>query len=65
MEEIFKIIEETPNYSISNFGNIYNNKTKKFLKLQTNKGYKQIFLFNKRNYKRKVQRLSIYGVHFK
>ena len=46
MEE-WKIIEDYPNYSISNIGNIKNNKTGKFLKPSINlDGYLQLNLCN-------------------
>jgi hypothetical protein len=44
-EEIWKTIEDYPNYDVSNFGNIRNNKTSKLLKLQKNySGYLKITL---------------------
>lgn len=45
MEE-FRVVEEFPNYSISNLGNIINNKFNKVRKQQTDKdGYKKIMLY--------------------
>lgn len=45
--EIWKIITDFPNYSVSNLGNIINNKNKFVRKLQTDKdGYKKILLRN-------------------
>ena len=41
MEEEFKIIKDHENYSISNFGNVKNNKTGRILK-QCLKGYATI-----------------------
>ena len=51
MEEIYKPIKEFENYSISNLGNIKNNKTNKNLKIQKSSGYSTIGLSqnNKRN----------------
>lgn len=46
-EEIWKTIEDFPNYDISSFGNIKNNKTNKILKLQKNySGYLRVTLIN-------------------
>jgi hypothetical protein len=47
MKEIYKIITEYPNYSISNFGNVKNNKTNKLLKIRFDKGYNRVRLYNK------------------
>jgi hypothetical protein len=47
MKEIYKIITEYPNYSISNFGNIKNIKTNKLLKIRFDKGYNRVRLYNK------------------
>jgi len=46
INEEFKIIKDFPNYKISNLGRIYNIKTEKYLTLQENKGYLQVFLYN-------------------
>lgn len=45
MEE-YRIIEGFENHSISNLGNVKNNKTNKILKPWNNNGYKRIDLFN-------------------
>jgi hypothetical protein len=58
MEE-YKLIEGHENYSVSNFGNVRNNKTGKNLKgWITEKGYKRIELTGKRYY---VHRLVAIG----
>ena len=47
MEEEFRIIKDYDNYSVSNLGNIKNNKTGKIMKLSMDgKGYYKINLFN-------------------
>lgn len=58
-EEIWKIIEEYPNYDVSNFGNIRNNKTNYIMKLQTScYGYITISLRKKeKSYRCNVHRL--------
>lgn len=44
-EEIFKIIEDCPNYMISSYGRVMNIKRGKFLSLDTKRaGYKQVGL---------------------
>lgn len=46
--EIYKKIKEFPNYSISNLGNVRNDKTKRILKFYTKpSGYKQVQLGRK------------------
>lgn len=46
-EEIWKTIEEYPNYDVSTFGNIRNNKTNYIMKLQKNySGYLRVSLMN-------------------
>jgi hypothetical protein len=44
--EIYKIIENYSNYSISNYGNVKNNKTGKLLKIRKNYGYNRVRLYN-------------------
>ena len=57
MEE-WRKIDEFPNYSVSNFGNIMNVKTNKMLKLSNKSGYYNVSLTNENNYKTiKVHRL--------
>jgi len=57
MEE-WREIQEFPNYSVSNFGNIKNNKTNKVLKLNLKGGYYNISLINENGQKSfKVHRL--------
>ena len=46
MEEVWKLIENFENYSVSTFGRIRNNNSNKFLKLQNKGGYLNIFLIN-------------------
>jgi hypothetical protein len=45
MEE-WRVISDFPNYSVSNFGNVKNNKTSKLLKLTLKSGYYHISLTN-------------------
>ena len=47
MEEEFKIIKDHENYSISNLGNVKNNKTGLILRQSLRKGYKKVNLNNK------------------
>ena len=59
-EEIWKTIEDFPNYEVSTFGNIKNKTTEKLLKLQKNySGYLNISLLNnnKKSFRCKVHRL--------
>ncbi len=57
MEE-WRQISDFPNYSVSNFGNVMNNKTNKMLRLCNKSGYYNISLTNDNNYKTfKVHRL--------
>ena len=53
MEE-FKLIKGFENYSVSNLGNVKNNKTNRILKQDNNKGYKLV-KFNGKN--KRVHRL--------
>ena len=50
--EIFKVIEEFPNYTISNLGNIKNKQGQLMIigKRKSNSGYLQIRLFNNNKY---------------
>ena len=50
--EIFKVIEEFPNYSISNLGNIKNKQGRLMIigKRKSNSGYLQVRLFNNNKY---------------
>jgi hypothetical protein len=57
MEE-WRIIKDFPNYSVSNFGNVMNNKSNRLLKLSIKSGYYNIGLNNGKNRKAlKVHRL--------
>ena len=57
MEE-WHVINDFPNYSVSNLGNVMNNKTNKLLKLCNKSGYYHISLTNKNSHKTfKVHRL--------
>ena len=57
MEE-WRQISDFPNYSVSNFGNVMNDKTNKMLRLCNKSGYYNISLTNDNNYKTfKVHRL--------
>ncbi len=52
---MWKTIEDYPNYDVSNFGNIRNNKTNYLLKLQKNySGYMKISLVSSNNKERKT-----------
>lgn len=57
--EIFKTIEEFPNYMISNFGNIIKTKSgNQLTKVMNDRGYNQIrFCINGKTYKKKIHRL--------
>lgn len=60
MEEIWKTVEDFPNYQISTFGNVKNKTTNKILKLQKNySGYLKISLLNyeKKSFSCSVHRL--------
>ena len=47
MDEVWKIIEQFPNYSVSNFGRVKRNKTGRILKYGRDKsGYLQVHLHN-------------------
>ena len=48
MEE-WLVINEFPNYSISNLGNVMNNKTNKMMKLNVKSGYYHVGLINNKN----------------
>lgn len=56
MKEIWKIIEEHPNYMVSNLGKVKNCKTKIVLRNSPNKNYLHVSLGEGINYKR-------YSVH--
>jgi len=46
--EVWKTVESSPNYEVSNFGSVRNTKTGKMLKVVTNpSGYKLVCLSNK------------------
>lgn len=51
MEE-WRVIQDFPNYSVSNLGNVINNKTNKLMKINIKGGYSNINLVN--NKKRKI-----------
>ena len=56
--EQYKIIKDFPNYSVSNFGNVKNNKTGRVLKLKISNGYYQISLYNNGNqYTKNIHKL--------
>jgi hypothetical protein len=60
MEEIWKTIDDFPNYEVSTFGNVKNKTTNKILKLQkTYSGYLKVSLINniKKNVASSVHRL--------
>ncbi len=57
-QEIYKIIKDYPNYSVSNLGNVKNNKTNRILKLTDNNGYLKVGLMkNKIRKNMRVHRL--------
>lgn len=61
MEE-WRQISDFPNYSVSNFGNVMNDKTNKMLRLCNKSGYYNISLTNDNNYKTfKVHRLVAFA----
>ncbi len=45
MEE-WRVIHDFPNYSVSNFGNVKNNKTNNLFRLKTKNGYQNVTLIN-------------------
>lgn len=60
MEEYWKVIEECPNYLISNMGNVKNIKKLKTLKTYNRDGYERVDLYSnkdKKYLKRSVHRL--------
>ena len=59
MEEEYKISKDFENYSISNFGNVKNNKTGKILKPGiNNRGYYHIDLYkNGKRFTKKIHKL--------
>jgi len=54
--EKWHVINDFPNYSISNLGNVMNNKTNKMMKLNVKSGYYHVGLINNKN-------RSIFKVH--
>lgn len=48
MEE-WRVITEFPNYSVSNLGNVMNNKSNKMMKLNVKSGYYHVGLINNKN----------------
>lgn len=63
MEEIYKTINNYPNYAISNLGNVKNKKTNKLLKIRIDKEYNRVRLYNSYGAKNhSVHRLV--GEHF-
>lgn len=55
--EIFKTIEEFPNYMVSNFGNVKRVNSDSILKTKYKKGYYAINLYNQKQYTRFIHRL--------
>lgn len=48
--EEWRIIQENPNYSVSNMGRVINNKTNRLLKLDNNQKYVRVSLNDKKHY---------------
>lgn len=53
MREIWKVLDDYPEYEISNYGNVFSNKRNKYLKLCPQKGYRIVCLLN--NHKQYVK----------
>jgi len=49
--EEWRVIKDFPNYSVSDLGNIINNKTNRIMKLSIKSGYYQVSLANE-NYRK-------------
>ena len=47
MAEEYRIIKDFENYSVSNIGNVRNNKTGKILKLKNSHGYRTVNIYGK------------------
>lgn len=59
MKEIWRVIEENDNYSVSNTGKVKNNKTEKNLKFHiSNQGYVRVNLYNNKDKTRKNKSVS-------
>ncbi len=61
MEEVWKVIKEAPNYSVSNLGRVKNNKTNYILKTQTSEAYERISLkcIDGKQHTKRVHRLVL------
>jgi D-hexose-6-phosphate mutarotase len=61
MEEVWKVIKEAPNYSVSNLGRVKNNKTNYILKTQKSEAYERIGLIclDGKKHNKRVHRLVL------
>ncbi len=61
MEEIWKVIKEAPNYSVSNLGRVKNNKTNYILKTQKSEAYERVGLrcIDGKSHTKRVHRLVL------
>ena len=61
MEEIWKVIKEAPNYSVSNLGRVKNNITNYILKTQKSEAYERVNLkcMDGKNHTKRVHRLVL------
>ena len=62
MEEIWKVIQEAPNYSVSNLGRVKNNKTEHIMKTQKSEAYERVNLsrcIDGKSHNKRVHRLVL------
>ena len=61
MEEIWKVIQEAPNYSVSNLGRVKNNKTEHIMKTQKSEAYERVGLkcIDGKSHTKRVHRLVL------
>ena len=65
MEEIWKVIKEAPNYSVSNLGRVKNNQTNRILKTQKSEAYERVRFkcSDGKNHTKRVHRLVLEAFH--
>ena len=61
MEEVWKVIKEAPNYSVSNLGRVKNNTTDYILKTQKSEAYERVGLkcLDGKSHNKRVHRLVL------
>ena len=61
MEEIWKVIKDAPNYSVSNLGRVKNNKTEHIMKTQKSEAYERVGLrcIDGKSHTKRVHRLVL------